>query len=84
MADWPEWWAWELEFSPQLLKRMIDRRFNEADLRLMFEAASGYHENHEEGRYAIETVHDGRGWEVIVEPIDVEERLVVVTAYPVT
>jgi Domain of unknown function (DUF4258) len=83
MAEWPEWWSWELEFSPHLLKRMVDRSFNEADLRLMLENATGYHENHEEGRWAIESNHDGRPWEVITEPIPEEEILVIVTAYPV-
>ena len=48
MVEWPQWWSWELEFSPHLLKRMVDRSFNEADLRLMLENAIGYHENHEE------------------------------------
>ena len=49
----------------------------------MLEAATGYHKNHEEGRCAIETTHNGRSWEVIVEPIEDEKALVVVTAYPV-
>jgi hypothetical protein len=83
MVEWPEWWSWELEFSPHLLKRMVDRQFNEADLRLMLEQANGYHENHELGRWAIETTHAGQEWEVIVEPVPDEEVLVVVTAYPV-
>jgi hypothetical protein len=41
MVEWPEWWQWELELSPHLLKRMLDRRFNETDLRLMVAAARG-------------------------------------------
>lgn len=82
MVEWPEWWSWELEFSPHLLKRMVDRSFNEADLRLMLENATGYHENHEEGRWAIESKHDGRPWEIIVEPIPEEQILVMVTADP--
>ena len=82
MVEWPEWWSWELEFSPHLLKRMVDRNFNEADLRLMLENATGYHEDHEPGRWAIETQHDERAWEVIVEPLPDEQVLVVVTAYP--
>ncbi len=83
MVEWPEGWEWELEFSPHLLKRMIDRSFNEADLRLMLEGATNFHENHEEGRWAIVTVHNGRHWEVIVEPLADEMVLVVVTAYPI-
>ena len=83
MVEWPQWWSWELELSPHLVKRMVDRSFNEADLRLMLENATGYHENHEEGRWAIESKHDGRPWEIIVEPIPEEHILVIVTAYPV-
>lgn len=82
--EWPEWWDWELELSPHLLKRMEDRRFTEIDLRRMLERASGYREDVVEGRWVIETRHRGTAWEVIVEP-DVERRLlVVVTAYPVS
>jgi hypothetical protein len=82
MVEWPQWWSWELEFSPHLLKRMIDRSFNEADLRLMLENATGYHENHEEGRWAIASKHDGP-WEIIVEPVPEEQILVIVTVYPI-
>ena len=83
MVEWPDWWSWELELSPHLVKRMVDRSFNEADLRLMLEGATGYHADYELGRWVIETSHAGRSWEVIVEP-DLQERvLVVVTAYPV-
>jgi hypothetical protein len=32
---WPEWWSWDLELTPHLMKRMVDRQFNEVDLRLM-------------------------------------------------
>lgn len=80
---WPDWWEWELEFSPHLLKRMIDRSFNEADLRLMLEEATGYHQNHEEGRWVITSTQNGRPWEIIVEPFPEEEVLVVITSYPV-
>ncbi len=40
MVDWPDWWSGELELSAHLLKRMMDRQFNEADLRLMLDDAS--------------------------------------------
>lgn len=82
MAQWPDWWVWELELSPHLLKRMMDRRFNETDVRLMLENATGYHEDVEPGRWAVETKHGGRVWEVIVEPVRTEFVLMVVTAYP--
>ena len=83
MVEWPDWWSWELESSPHLLKRMTDRRFSEADLRTMLEDASGYHENDEPGRWVVETRHGGNAWEVVVEPVPQENVLVVVTAYPV-
>lgn len=81
--EWPEWWAWELEFTPHLEKRMEDREFTEIDLRQMLERARRYRPDVIEGRWVIETRHRRRKWEVIVEP-DSEERLqVVITAYPV-
>ena len=49
----------------------------------MLEEATGYHEDHEEGRSAIVAIHAGRTWEVIVEPWTDETVLVVITAYPV-
>ena len=61
---------------------MKDRQFNEADLRLMLEDASGYDANCEPGRYVVKARHEGRRWEVIVEPVQEERALVVVTAYP--
>ena len=82
MVEWPHSWSWELELSPHLLKRMVDRSFNEADLRLIVENATGYYENHQEGRWAIESKHDGRPWEIIVEPVPEEQIPVIVTAYP--
>ena len=81
--DWPDWWDWELELSPHLLKRMTDRRFTEIDLRRMLERASGYREDIVEDRWVIETRHRARSWEVIVEPDRERQLLVVVTAYPV-
>jgi hypothetical protein len=84
MSNWPPWWEWELEFTPHLLKRMIDRQFNESDLRLILEEASDHRPNHEEGRFVIETQLDNRPWEVIVEPLQDEEILLVITAYPIS
>ena len=83
LHGWPEWWDWELEFSPHLLKRMDDRRFTEIDLRRMLERASLHRVDIVEGRWVIETRHRGRAWQVIVEPDWERQLLVVVTAYPV-
>ena len=48
--DWSDWWCWEIEITPRLLKRMVDRRFNELDLRLMMDSATGFHDDQEQGR----------------------------------
>ena len=79
---WPPWWKWELELSSHLLKRMVDRRFSEVDLRTMMEAATAYRQDKEPGRWGVETSHERRAWEVIVEPDAAERLLVVITGYP--
>ena len=78
---WPPWWAWELELSPHLWKRMADRGFNEVELREMLERGRAYREDVVEGRWVVTTSHAQETWEVIVEPDREERRLVVVTAY---
>ena len=83
MKQWPPWWAWELEFSPHLLRRMEDRRFTEVDLRRMLEHATGYRRDVAPGRWAVATRHRRRAWEVIIEPLPAEKLLLVITAYPV-
>jgi hypothetical protein len=80
---WPLWWEWELELTPHLLKRMVDRRFTEVELREMLEEADDYRADIVEGRFVIETRRRKKRWEVIVEPDPAVERLVVVTAYAV-
>jgi hypothetical protein len=80
---WPVWLEWELELSPHLEKRMVDRDFTEVDLRMMLEDADGYRMDVVEGRWVIETRHRRSQWNVIVEPDPSESLLVVVTAYPV-
>jgi len=82
MVEWPDWWHWELELSQHLLKRMVDRQFNEIDLREMLEDAERYHPDVEAGRWAIETRHSDRSWTMIVEPLQPETKLLVVTAFP--
>lgn len=34
-----------------------------------------------EGRFIIKAVYDGDGWEIVVEPDELNQLLVVVTAY---
>jgi hypothetical protein len=77
------WWTWELELSAHLLKRMEDRAFNEVDLRRMLELASGHRPDILEGRSVIDVRHAGQPWEVILEPDEARQLLVVITAYSV-
>ena len=70
--------------SAHLLKRMEDRAFNEVDLRRMLELAAGHRADTLEGRFVIEARHAGTPWEVIVEPDELRQLLVVITAYPVS
>ena len=79
---WPAWWHWELELTPHVLKRMVDREFTELDLRQMFEDASRLRPDVEEGRWVVTARHRRRAWE-IVAPDEAERVLVVITAYPV-
>lgn len=81
MEAWPEWWMWDLALSAHARKRMEDRGFSEVELREMLEHASGYHPDVVDGRWAIETRHERRRWEIIVEPDERSGRLIVVTAY---
>lgn len=81
--NWPDWWEWDLDFCDHVLDRMIDRNFSETDLRLMFDSGTGYREDVVAGRWIIETEHDNRSWELIVEPVKELSLLTVVTAYPV-
>jgi hypothetical protein len=62
---------------------MEDRAFNEVDLRRMLEHSSGHRSDILAGRFVIGAKHVGAPWEVIVEPDDVRQLLVVITAYPV-
>lgn len=62
---------------------MEDRGFNEVDLRRMLEHARGHRPDIVEDRSIIEARHAGRTWEVIVEPDQTRNLLVVITAYPV-
>lgn len=81
-SRWPKWWDWELELSPHLLKRMIDRQVNEVDLRTMLAKAAGFREDVIDNRWVITCRHHGEPWEVVVEPDRDLNLLVVITAYP--
>ena len=81
VRQWPEWWNWDLEFNPHLMKRMVDRRFNEVDLRTMLADAYDYADERN-GRFVVLTSREGRSWEVVVEPDWTDSVLLVITAYP--
>jgi hypothetical protein len=82
-VDKPSWWDWELELTPHLQKRMLQRDFTEVDLRTMVSNATNCAAGSVPGRWLLTTRQRDVRWEVVVEP-DVEERLlVVVTAYQV-
>jgi hypothetical protein len=81
LLEWPAWWSWELELTSHLLKRMIDRQFNEIDLRTMLTEAVGYSPELD-GRFSVHTRHEDQLWEVIVEPDYDDHVLLVVTTYP--
>jgi hypothetical protein len=82
MVRWPQWWDWELELSPHLAKRMLDRSFSEVELRMMLGHSKDYRPDVVEGRWVVVTTYRRRTWEVVVEPDVDTERLVVITAYP--
>ena len=74
---------WELELTPHVLKRMVDREFTELDLRQMLEDASSLRPDVEEGRWVVTARHRRQAWEIVVEPDEAERVLVVITAYRV-
>lgn len=76
------WWDWELELSPHLFKRMLDRTFTELDVRDMLHLARIYRRDVVPGRWVIVSSHRRKPWEIIVEPDTEAELLVVITAYP--
>lgn len=82
--DLPVWWDWELEPSRHVRHRMTRRTFSETDLRVMLSAATDWRPAVTYGQFVVEVAHDGRPWEVVVEPDELSGMLVVVTAYPVT
>lgn len=81
-GEWPQWWHWDLVLSPHGVKRMSDRGFGEADLRLMLASAHSCRRDRVAGRWIIEAEHYGSSWHVIVEPEQGRKLLVFVTAYP--
>jgi hypothetical protein len=83
-VNWPEWWSWELDCSnPHLAKRMLDRQFNETDLRDMLQRATAYRPDASPGRWVIRSSRNKISWEIIAEPNIIAKFLIVVTAFPI-
>ncbi|HOD83974.1 MAG: hypothetical protein BWX88_00688 [Planctomycetes bacterium ADurb.Bin126] len=80
-VHWPEWWEWEVEVTHHLLRRMAKRRFNELDMRIMLDDATGYTKDIDPDRYLVQTRWEGRDWELVVEPDPLRRKLAVITAY---
>jgi len=70
-----------MELTPHVFKRMLDRSFTEVDLRAMLERASDFRPDDIEGRWVIISRYRRCTWEVIVEPDEDAELMIVVTAY---
>ena len=64
------------------MKRMVDRKFTEVDVRRMLHVASHLRRDIEPGRWVVITRHRKARWEVILEPDPEAQIVVVVTAYP--
>ena len=62
---------------------MIDRGFSEVDLRSMLQDARRLRPDRNPDRWVVETAHEAQPWKVIVEPDEMKQILVMVTAYPV-
>ena len=62
---------------------MEDRRFTELEVRAMLEGASRYRKDVPAGRWVIEAKRGRQRWEVIVEPDEALNLLVIITAYEV-
>lgn len=82
-SNWPNWWEWDIELSSHCLKRMQERTFSELNLRFMLEDATSLQEQGH-GTFIIGTTSQGVQWEVIVVPDYDEQKVIVVTAYPIT
>ena len=84
MSTFPEWWNWDLSFSPHAELRMEQRGVTEVEVRAMLERATGFESSVVAGRFMIQTQRGQGPWVVIVEPDAEATLLVVVTVYEVS
>ena len=60
---------------------MMERGVTEVALRAMLKWARSLRPSESEDRFVVEVNHEGRVWEVVVEPDHEHECIVVVTVY---
>jgi len=83
VKEFPEWWDWELFFTPHAEKWITQRGLSTLQLRAMLERATRWEPDVIDGRFKIYVHYWRRPWIVIVEP-DAELRaLVVVTTWEI-
>lgn len=80
-SDPPDWWDWDLAFTPHVESRMEERLFSELELRTMLTKAMDLSPARRPGRYTARTRHRGKTWVVVLEPDPDDRLLYVVTAY---
>ncbi len=62
---------------------MVDRSFNELEVRRMLSVATDIRPDVVPSRWIVATRHRRANWEIIVEPDADAQLVVVITAYPV-
>jgi len=79
----PKWWTWPLELTPHVEERMEERGLTEIDLRMMLVSPSSLVADHVPGRWVARCRRGTERWEVILEPDEDDEVVVVVTTFRV-
>ena len=79
--DRPNWWDWDLGFTPHIEARMEERGFTELDLRAMLDVGTKVSPAIMPGRWIVLTRHNRHPWLVVLEPDEADQILWVVTAY---
>lgn len=72
---------WTLAISRHGSKRMALRGLGEVELRLMLDSVRLLRSDVVEGRWVAAMKHQGRRWEIVLEPDGERRLLIVVTAY---
>lgn len=64
--DPPDWWEWNLAFTPHVESRMDEREFSELDLRAMIADATDLVSSRRPGRFLTSTRLQGRPWTIVL------------------